>query len=133
LDPRLTAKLDSCGDNLVIIGFGSKHLSPKLESVYIELDDKPKPVIPTQFSFKLNYGALPIKELDDAIILKKGNEFLAKVFFSDYSPGSVSEVIDFPYPIGVAFVKEPVLRTQDPYELIGTSAARDVYLLVKPA
>jgi len=121
-------------DNLVcvIVGIASEHPSPKLESVYFEIDGKPKPIVPCRFSTrKKTYDAFPVKELDDAILLYKGKEFLAKVFFSD-AGGTVSQVIDYPYPVGVAFIKEPALRVLDPYNLIGTAAARDANLLVKP-
>jgi len=121
-------------DNLVcvIIGVASEHPSPKLESVYFEIDGKPKPVVPCRFAKRAKtFNSFPIKELDDAILLYKGKEFLAKVFFSD-AGGTVSQVIDYPYPVGAAFVKEPALRVLDPYSLIGTAAARDAYLLVKP-
>ena len=117
----------------VIIAFGSKHPAPKLESIYVEIDGKPKPVIPCHFATRLvPYGAIPIKELDDAILLYKGKQFLAKVFFSDHFGGSVSSVVDYPYPLGASFINEPALRVQDPYDLIGTAAARDANLLVKP-
>jgi len=121
-------------DNLVavIVGIASQHPSPKLESVYFEIDGKPKPVVPCQFSKRAQtFDGFPIKELDDAIILYKGKEFKAQVFFSDQG-GTVSQVVDYPFPVGAAFVKEPALRVLDPYSLIGTAAARDAYLLVKP-
>lgn len=117
----------------VIIAVGSKHPSPKLETLYIEIDGKPKPIINTHLTMKnALYGAIPVKELDDAILLYDGKEILAKVFFSDYSPEAVSQVIDFPYFLGASFIKEPELRVQDPYNLIGTSAARDAHKLVVP-
>ena len=117
----------------VAVAIGSKHPSPKLESVYVEIDGKPKPLIPTHFATRLTtFGGIPVKELDDAIILYEGKEFLAKVFFSDYFGGSVSEIVDYPYFIGASFIKEPELRVQDPYNLIGTSAARDAHKLVTP-
>jgi len=118
----------------VAVAIGSKHVSPKLESVYIEIDGKPKPLIVTHFATRMTaFGAIPLKELDDAIILYDGKEFLAKVFFSDYFGGAVSQITDYPYLLGASFIKEPELRVQDPYNLIGTSAARDAHKLVVPA
>ena len=118
----------------VIVAVGSKHPSPKLESVYVEIDGKPKPLVVCHFATRMaTFGALPIKELDDAIILYDGKEFLAKLFYSDYFGGSVSQVTDYPFPLGVSFIKEPELRVQDPYSLIGTTAARDAHKLVVPA
>jgi len=121
-------------DNLVvvIVAIASEHPSPKLEAVYCEIDGKPKPVITCRFSkYKNTYEAFPIKELDDDLLLYKGKEFLAQTFFSDQG-GTLTQVVDYPYPVGAAFVREPALRVLDPYNLIGTSAARDAYLLVKP-
>jgi len=118
----------------VLVALGSKHPSPKLESLYIEIDGKPKPLIACHFGTRMAvFGALPIKELDDAIILYHGKEFLAKVFFSDYFGQSVTQVVDYPFWLGVSFIKEPELRVQDPYSLIGTTAARDAHKLVVPA
>ena len=118
----------------VAVAVGSKHPSPKLESLYFEIDGKPKPLVPCHFGTRMaTFGGLPIKEFDDAIILYDGKEFLAKVFFSDYFPESVSEVIDFPYPLGVSFIKEPELRVQDPYNLIGKADYRTAHKLVVPA
>lgn len=117
----------------IIVAVGSKHPSPKLESVYFEVDGKPKPIVNCHFGPKLAaFGCIPIKELDDAILLRENTEFLAKVFFSDYMPEAVTQVIDFPYLLGASFIKEPQLRVHDPYSLIGTAAARDAHLLVKP-
>jgi len=118
------------GENAVhvVIAVGSKHPSPKLESVYFEIDGKPKPVITTHFATRLvPYGALPIKELDDAILLYKNKELLAKCFFSATFGSTVT---DYPYLLGASFIKEPQLRIQDPYTLCGTSAARDAHKVV---
>ena len=118
----------------VIVAIGSKHVSPKLESVYVEIDGKPKPLIVCHFGTRMAaFGAIPLKELDDAIILYDGKEFLAKVFFSDYFGGAVSQITDYPYPLGVSFIKEPELRIQDPYRLIGEDAYRTAHKLVVPA
>jgi len=117
----------------VIIAIGSKHPSPKLESAYITIDGKPKPLIVTHFGTRMaTFGALPVKELDDAIILYEGKEFYASVFFSDHFGEAVSQVTDYPFPLGASFIKEPELRVQDPASLIGTEAARDAHKLIVP-
>jgi len=117
----------------VAVAVGSKHPSPKLENLYFEVDGKAKPLIPCHFETRMaTFGALPVKELDDALILYKNKEILARVFFSDAFGETVSKVIDFPYLLGVSFIREPELRVQDPYDLIGTSAVRATHKLVVP-
>ena len=117
----------------VAVAIGSKHVSPKLESVYLEIDGKAKPIIPCHFATRMvPYGAIPIKEFDDALILHKNKEILARVFFSDAFGETVSKVIDFPYLLGVSFIREPELRVQDPYDLVGTAAFRATHKLVVP-
>ena len=117
----------------VAVAIGSKHVSPKLESVYLEIDGKPKPIIPCHFATRMApFGAIPIKELDDALILYKNKEILAKVFFSDAFGATVSSVTDYPYLLGASFIKEPQLRVQDPYNLIGTAAIRTAHKIVLP-
>ena len=117
----------------VAVAIGSKHPSPKLESVGLEVDGKPKPIITTHFGTRMaTFGAIPIKELDDALMLYKNKEFLAKVFFSDAFGVSVTQVTDYPFLLGASFIKEPQLRVQDPYTLVGTAAARTAHKIVLP-
>ena len=117
----------------VAVALASKHPSPKLESVYLEIDGKPKPIIVTHFGTRMStFGAIPVKELDDAILLYKNKEILAQLFFSDVFGASVTEIIDFPFLYGVSFIKEPQLRVHDPYNLIGTSDARTAHKIVVP-
>jgi hypothetical protein len=115
------------GENAVfsIVAIGSYHPSPKLESVKFTMDGKEKPVIITGFAQKKS--DLKIKELDSAIILKENTTILGQVFFS---AAFGSSVIDYPYLIGAAYIKEPQLRVHDPYSLVGTSAVRDVNKVV---
>jgi hypothetical protein len=115
------------GENVVfsIVAIGSLHPSPKLESVKFTIDGKEKPIIITSFAQKKS--DLKIKELDSAIILKENTTILGQVFFS---AAFGSSVIDYPYLIGAAYIKEPQLRVHDPADLVGTSAVRDVNKIV---
>lgn len=111
------------GDNLVVVvvGVGSLHPSPKIESIQFTIDDKVKPTVITGWANKKS--DLHLKKLNTAQLLKKGSQFLAKVFASATFGATVT---DYPYLLGVAYIAEPQLRVQDPYTLVGTSAARDV-------
>jgi len=103
------------GENLVlvIIGIGSLHPSPKIESFYFELDGNPKPIVVTGFPFKLS--EIPIKELSRPIILYEDRQFLAKVFISAKYGSSVD---DYPYLLGAAFLPEDMLKKHDPADVV---------------
>jgi len=102
------------GENAVhvIYGIGSLHASPKIESVQFWIDDKEKPILQTHWALK-QPDVLRVKELDNAIILKKNTMFLAKVFISAAFGEAVSNVLDYPYLFGVSYIKEPQLREHD--------------------
>lgn len=107
------------GENAVhvILGYGSKHPSPKIESIQNTIDGNQKVAIPLSGK-QQRYNSLRIKELDNAIILKKNTTMLTKVFISAAHGASVA---DIPYPYGVSFVKEDQLRVQDVATLPGTT------------
>lgn len=109
------------GENAVhvIFGIGSLHASPKIESVKFEINGKEKPTILTFWQQKMPFS-LRVKELDNAFVWKKGDTILGKVFISGAFGDAVTQVVDYPYLIGVSFIKEPQLRLHDPSEIPGT-------------
>jgi len=105
------------GENAVhvIYGISSIHASPKLESLQFTIDGKLKPLLYCGWAQKHAVGHTQrIKELDNAIILRKDTTFLARVFFSSAFGDEVDFVTDFPVLYGVSYVKEPALRVLDP-------------------
>ncbi|MCK4266850.1 MAG: hypothetical protein KAX31_06185 [Thermoplasmata archaeon] len=105
------------GENAVhvIYGISSIHASPKLESLQFTIDGKLKPLLYCGWAQKHAVGHTQrIKELDNAIILRKDTTFLAKVFFSHAFGDQVEYVTDFPVLYGVSYIKEPALRVLDP-------------------
>lgn len=100
------------GENAVhvIYGLGSLHASPKIESAQLTVDAKTKPILLTMWSQK-QPDSLRVKELDNAVILKQNTTLLAQIFISGAFGNAVNTVIDYPYPFGVSFIKEPQLRT----------------------
>ncbi len=105
------------GENAVhvIYGLSSIHASPKLESVQFTIDGKLKPMLYCGFAQKHAVGHTQrIKELDNAIVVRKDTTLKVQVFFSE-AYGDVSEyVTDFPVLYGVSYIKEPALRLLDP-------------------
>ena len=75
------------GDNavFVVIGVGSLHPSPKIESIQFTIDGKTKPVIITGWSQKTS--GLRVNEFDKAMIWKKGTTVLANcLLYTSPSP-----------------------------------------------
>jgi len=117
------------GENAVhvIYGLSSIHASPKLESVQFEIDGKLKPILYCGWAQKHAMGHTQrIKELDNAIILKKDTTIRVKVFFSGAFGAPVTEIEDFPVLYGVSYIKEPVLRVLDPAVVTWPGATYDV-------
>jgi len=111
------------GENAVhvVFGIGSLHPSPKIQSVQFTIDGKLKPKLVTAFAQKYMPGApRPIKELDNCYIFNKDKTVLAKVMISHAFGAPSDYVVDYPYLIGVSFIKEPALRVLDPTTLPGT-------------
>jgi len=105
------------GENAVhvVFGLGSLHASPKIESVQFTLDGKQKPTLLTFFSQKSLPGAVRvIKELDNAYVFKEDTTVHAHVFISRAFGTTVTNVTDYPYLVGVSYIKEPAVRLQDP-------------------
>lgn len=110
------------GENAVhvVFGLGSLHASPKIESVQFTIDGKQKPNLLTFFSQKSLPGAVRvIKELDNAYVFKRDTTVNTHVFISRAFGTTVTNVTDYPYLVGVSYVKEPALRLQDPVTGVG--------------
>jgi len=104
------------GENAVhiVVGIGDYHPSPKIESIQLTLDGKPKPGIYCKFAHANSDFA--IKELDVAFIFKFGTTVLGKVFQKQTGDS-------WPYLLGVSFVPENILREYvDVANLPGTVA-----------
>ncbi len=105
------------GENAVhvIYAVSSIHASPKLESLQFTIDGKLKPLLYAGWAQKHAVGHTQrIKELDNAIIIRKDTTLLAQVFFSHAFGDQVDYVTDFPVLYGVSYIKEPALRVLDP-------------------
>lgn len=105
------------GENAVhvIYGLSSIHASQKLESVQFTIDGKLKPILYCGYAQKHAMGHTQrIKELDNAIILKKDTTIYAETFFSHAFGAPVDTVEDFPVLYGVSYIKEPALRVLVP-------------------
>ncbi|GAH82570.1 unnamed protein product, partial [marine sediment metagenome] len=84
-------------------------------SLQFTIDGKLKPLLYCGWAQKTAVGHTQrIKELDNAIILRKDTTFLARVFFSHAFGDEVALVTDFPVLYGVSYIKEPALRVLDP-------------------
>jgi len=97
----------------VVFGIGSLHPSPKIESVIFEINGKEKPIILTGFQQKQMFSR-KWKELDNAYVWKKTDTILARVFISEAFGETITKAVDYPYLIGVSYIKEPQLRVYDP-------------------
>ena len=98
----------------VVIGVGSLHPSPKIESMFFEIDGKDKPILVTM---PMKRSGLRVKEFDTAFILKQGTTILGKVFISAAFGSSVD---DYPYLIAASFINAAQLRVHDPANVPGT-------------
>lgn len=106
------------GENVVhvVVGLGSYHPSPKIESFKFEIDGKEKVILvakPPQVS----PFSLRIKELDRGFIWKEDTTVLGKLFISQYMPAAIAEAIDIPYLFGASFLLEHELRVHDPLNI----------------
>jgi len=97
----------------VVVAIGDYELEPKMESIQLTIDGKPKPGITVKRPMILSdYG---VKELDVAFIFKWGTTVLGKIF--QRATGT-----SYPYLIGASFVPENILREYvDPANLPGTT------------
>lgn len=100
----------------VLVGVGSLHPSPKIESIQLTIDGKTKPVAVSWYNFGLGtrQSALKIKEFDTAFILKEDTTILTKVYQRPTGD-------DIPYLLGVSYIKEPQLRVHDPLSVVAAT------------
>jgi len=85
----------------VVVAIGDYELDPKMESIKLTIDGKPKPGIVVKRAILLSdYG---VKELDVAFILKYGTTIKGEIF---QKPTGTS----YPYFIGASFIPENILR-----------------------
>lgn len=112
------------GDNAVHIvpGIGTYESSPKIECVQFTLDGKPKPTVYCGHHFRVSN--LKIKELDKAMIWKKGTTVLAKYIAEVAGSESI-------YPLGASFIPEAQLRIPDAVNIGGSAAARTAQKVVE--
>lgn len=111
------------GENAVhiVLGIGTFHPSPKVESVQFTIDGKQRPIYATGNVNKV--ADMKIKEFDTSLVLKKDTTVLGKVMASTAFGSTVN---DYPYILGVSFIKERQLRLHDPADIPGT--VQDVVL-----
>jgi len=93
----------------VVVAIGDYELEPKMESIQLTVDGKPKPgIVVKRPMHESDYG---VKELDIAFIFKYGTTVLGKIF--QRLTGT-----SYPYFIGASFVPENILREYvDPVNL----------------
>lgn len=107
----------------IIIGTGTLHTSPKIESTRFTIDGKARPIHlqfrPLKLGAALNQRR--IHEYDNAIILKKDTTFLAQLFISSAIGGPSEYQQDYPFLMGASFIKEDVLRVHDCADVDGTT------------
>lgn len=99
-----------------IVGVGSLHPDPKIESFQFTIDGKTKPVSVSWYHFGIGTkdAALHVKEFDLAWILKKDTTILVKVY-------QRATAIDVPFLFGASFIKEAQLRLHDPVSVVATA------------
>lgn len=107
----------------VIIGCGSLHSGPRIESTQFWIDGKEKPIHlqfrPIKLGAALNQRR--IHEYDNGIILKKDTTFRSTVFISNAIGGPSDYQEDYPFLMGASFIKEDVLRIHDCASIPGTT------------
>lgn len=109
----------------VVVGLGSFHPSPKIESIKFTIDGKEKPTLTT--GWQLKKSGLAVREFNSAYVWKKNTTVLGQIFVSEAFGNTV---VDYPFLIGCAYVPEAQLRIQDPYALVGTSSTRAVNKII---
>lgn len=105
------------GDNAVHVIFGvdDAHAAPRVKVVQMTIDGKQKPVLYLAYAQRVRPGAArPVKELDNAYVLKRDTTILGQVFISRAFGAASGFQTSFPRLIGVSYIKEPALRLQDP-------------------
>ena len=104
----------------VLIGMLDFHPTPKLETVQFTIDGKPRPVLVLQQIRKamLMNDAIPIKEFDNAYVLKKATTILGQIVVTSAMGASV---FDIPVLVGASYIQEAILRQQLAANIVGTT------------
>jgi len=100
----------------MVIGVGSLHPAPKIESFQFTIDGETRPVNITWYHFGIGAKdtCLHIKEFDKAFPLANDTTILVKTF--QRVTGN-----DIPFLFGVSYIKEPQLRIHDPANVVATA------------
>ena len=105
----------------ILVGIADLHVSPKLESAKFTIDGKEKPAhIMNRLRIGGSEQVLRVREFDSAIILKKNSTLKAELFISEAFGALSAFQESFPSLLGVSFVREDVMRIQDPANIVGT-------------
>lgn len=106
------------GENMVIVclGFGTLHTSPKVSAIQFTIDGKLKP--PQRFGTVLKISQRKYKRFPKALLWKKDTTVLGRTFAATAFGTTAT---DYPYLIGVSYIKEPAYRLLDPASFDGTS------------
>ena len=106
------------GKNMVVVvlGMGTLHSSPKVDAVQFTIDGKLKP--PQRFAFILKISQRKWRRFPKALLWKEDTTVLGQTFAAT---GFGATTTDFPYLIGVSYIKEPAYRLLDPATFDGTS------------
>jgi len=92
----------------VIMGIGTYHDSPKTTAVKMEINESPRASIKTKYEFTRT--DVQVKWLDRAIILPENALFAAQAYAD-------SDGDDFPFFVGVSFLKNRAAQEADPAEM----------------
>lgn len=98
----------------VIVGFGTYHDSPKVSAIKPEVNEEPRPSVKVKYEWTKT--DTQIKWLDRALILPENALFAAQLYAENGGT-------DFPYPVGVSFVKNRAAQIADPSEMTDDSAS----------
>lgn len=96
----------------VIMGIGTYHDSPKTTAVEYEINESPRAAVKTKYEFTRT--DIQIKWLDRAIILPENALFAAQAYADNDGD-------DFPFFVGVTFLKNRAAQDADPAEMTDDS------------
>jgi hypothetical protein len=101
---------------VVVLGIGTLHTSPKIGAIQFTIDGKLK--APQRFGTVLKVSQRKYKKFPKAMLWKKDTTVLGQIFAATSFGATVT---DYPYLIGVTYMKEPAYRLLDPAAFDGTS------------
>lgn len=105
------------GENAVhvILGIATRHPSPKIESFKPYINGNPQPILSVGYQWRV--AGVPIKDLERAWVLRKDSQLKVTLFISAAFGASAE---DYPYLVGVSYIKEPQLKLIDAADVPGT-------------